>query len=322
MSRHTRHLDRVPTEQSITLRPDAEGYLGRECPEEACARYFKITPGTGLKGIDTCRCPYCGFVEHHSHFHTQAQTDHAVSVLENQVMGALLKDLKSLEFDHRPRGAFGIGFSMKVEGRVPPVRGYTEFDLETEVTCQQCALRYAIYGVFGFCPDCGQHNNRGILEANLRLVERMLELAGELDDAALCRQLVDDALENCVSAFDGWGRAVTEAFASKAVAPAQAPVISFQNLKKAQKRLTHHFAFDPEHALGEDPFADAHRAFQKRHLVAHRMGVVDQAYLDSTGDTSAVLGRKVTISAEEVGATARVLAQLADALLENLEARP
>jgi hypothetical protein len=37
------------------------------------------------------------------------------------------------------------------------------------------------------------------------------------------------------------------------------------------------------------------KAFQKRHLIAHKMGIVDDGYLTATGDTGAVSGRKMKI---------------------------
>ena len=40
---------------------------------------------------------------------------------------------------------------MKVTGQPTPIRYYHEEQLETEVVCEQCALRYMIYGVFGYC---------------------------------------------------------------------------------------------------------------------------------------------------------------------------
>ena len=41
-------------------------------------------------------------------------------------------------------------------------------------------------------------------------------------------------------------------------------------------------------------------AFQKRHLIAHKLSVVDQNYVRKTGDTRAVVGRKIVIDASEV----------------------
>lgn len=317
MSR-TSNLESLPKTFSISLQADADGWLGRECPQEGCKRYFKITPGTGLQDIKTCRCPYCGHEGASDTFHTQAQVDHALSVVENEVVGALLNDLKSLEFSHR---GGGIGLSMKVTGEAPRIRGYSEQDLETEIVCDTCTLRYAIYGVFGFCADCGAHNNLNILDANLRLVTKTLMLAATVD-ADIKRNLVENALEDCVSAFDGWGRAVIEAFAAKAADPSKASKVSFQNIKRAHDALKIHFAFDADAVLGTGKVEALHRAFQKRHLLAHRMGVVDDDYLRQTGDTNAGEGRRITIASSEVAETTAGVRAWAEALKAHLGRLP
>ena len=41
-------------------------------------------------------------------------------------------------------------------------------------------------------------------------------------------------------------------------------------------------------------------AFQKRHLIAHKLGIVDRDYITKTGDTNAVVGRKIVIDVGEV----------------------
>ena len=52
-------------------------------------------------------------------------------------------------------------------------------------------------------------------------------------------------------------------------------------------------------------------AFQKRHLIAHKLSVVDQGYITKTGDTRAVVGRKIVIDAGEVQGLAEVVNTLA-----------
>src|SRR5260370_31478043 len=54
------HLEKLGTQFSIPISPDDDGYLGRECPIDECLGYFKIRPGTGVKGPAPCDCPYCG----------------------------------------------------------------------------------------------------------------------------------------------------------------------------------------------------------------------------------------------------------------------
>lgn len=321
----TRSLRQLGNVISVPISLDAAGYLGRECPNEDCLGYFKVIPGTGLPGTHPCICPYCGTKEDHDHFWTRDQLKYAESSAFRDVVAAFDKELKGLEFDIKPasNALLGIGMSLKVQpGRPVPLHRYSEKRLETEVVCDRCTLRYAIYGVFGYCPDCGVHNNLGILEANLALVEKMLQLAAGLDDPGLAAKLVENALEDCVSAFDGWGRGTVAAFAAKAADPDAAARVSFQNVTKAQAKVLRLFSFDLAAAGGTAEFAAVNKLLQKRHLVAHRMGVVDQEYIDSTGDRSTVVGRKVGISSAEIHACLGALRTLATAFVAHLEAIP
>ena len=92
-------------------------------------------------------------------------------------MDWMVQELKKHEFNIPARGPFGIGVSMKIQPGSPhPIRYYREKKLETEVTCSGCTLQYAIYGVFGYCPDCGVHNSFQILQKNLELVAKELQI--------------------------------------------------------------------------------------------------------------------------------------------------
>lgn len=295
-----RHLSRIPKRMEIAIQADEDGLTGRECPVADCLGYFKLQFGTGLKGASLpCHCPYCGHTDGHDKFWTKAQLEYAKSVALNRITGAIIKDLKALEFNHRPRGAFGIGISMKVEGRPHPIRYYREKDLETTVVCENCTLRYAVYGVFAFCPDCGVHNSLQILKANLELAEKEIALAATVDKV-MADYLIADALENAISAFDGFGRESCRVHASSATTPAKAENISFQNLTGARKNVQDLFGFDLSGGVDVGGWDFACRCFQKRHLLAHRMGVVDESYVRATGDQSVVVGRKVPISSQEV----------------------
>jgi hypothetical protein len=286
-----KNLERLGDQFSISLQPDADGYLGRECPIEECLGYFKITPGTGLKGPAPCHCPYCGHVGEANTFSTKEQIEYARSVVIRRVTDALHQDLKSLEFESKPKGAFGIGISLKVtQSASHPVRYYREKQLETEVVCDNCTLRYAIYGVFGWCPDCGAHNSLQILTKNLELARKELLLA-EAAEKELAEHLVGDALENVVSAFDGFGREICLQKAAD---------IRFQNIAAARRKVQETFGFDFADGLGTDDWEYACRVFQKRHLLAHKMGVIDEEYVQKTNDPKAVTGRKIQVSRADV----------------------
>jgi hypothetical protein len=305
---------------SVPIPKDQDGFLGRECPVEECLGYFKIKPGTGLTGADLpCFCPYCGHKDSPKCFWTKEQIEYARSLAMRKIGDAIQRDLKQLEFNHPPRGAFGIGISMEVTGGRPvPVRYYREKALETHVTCAACTLEYAIYGVFAFCPDCGAHNSEQILQKNLNLVARQVELLQKIDDADLRRNILEDALENCVSALDGFGREACRVRAAKSSAPQKCEHMSFQNLPRAAQRTGELFGINLLGGVSPQKWATAHRGFMKRHVLAHRSGVVDQQYIDEAGDRDAVVGRKIALTPGEVCDVAEATMEIGAALLRLL----
>ncbi len=291
MSFNLRNLDRLGKQLSIPINADEDGYLGRECPVAECLGYFKITPGTGIKGPAPCHCPYCGHSGDSNTFFTQEQIEYAKSIALRQFTDALHQDLKSMEFNHPPRGGFGIGISLKVtQGARHPIQHYREKELETEVICDACTLRYAIYGVFGWCPDCGIHNSVQILSKNFELARKELSLA-ETVEKDLADHLIGDALENAVSAFDGFGREICLRKGSE---------IRFQNLPGARRNVQEKFGFDFADGLTAEQWQYVSRVFQKRHLLAHKLGVIDDEYVQRANDPGAVAGRKVQVSPNEV----------------------
>jgi hypothetical protein len=304
----TSNLDGLGSQFSIPIVADEEGYLGRECAVQDCLGYFKITPGTGVKGPAPCYCPYCGHKGESNTFFTQEQLEYAKSVVLRKVTDALHQDLKSLEFEHKTQGFLGIGISLKVKSTPLPIRYYREKKLETAVVCDGCTLRYAIYGVFGWCPDCGAHNSLQILLKNLELARKELTLATTAE-TDLANHLVGDALENAVSAFDGFGRAICARKSAD---------IRFQSIPAARRKVHDTFGFDFADGLRPDEWECACRVFQKRHLLAHKMGVIDEEYLQKANDTGAVLGRKVRLTEAEVESAISIVETMGRRLFAGL----
>jgi len=309
--RHLRHLgNRI----SVPITADEGGFTGRECPNPECEGYFKIVSGTGLEGDGLpCHCPYCGHTSDHDKFWTQEQIRYAKSVAMRRISDAIRKDLKSLEFDQKPRGPFGIGLSVEVKAGAPlPIHHYREMELETTVVCSSCTLRYAVYGAFAFCPDCGQHNSQQILGANLDVVQKMLDLA-ESHDGDLRVKLIENALQDCVSAFDAFGRELCRVHADRTSSPAAMNRMRFQYLVHARTELQA-IGVEMTAAITTDAWVHALTLFQKRHLIAHKLGVADQAYVDRSGDRDAVQGRKVRVSTDEVTELRNTLWTVAESL--------
>lgn len=312
------YLERLDKTMKIPLNPDEGGYVGKECSE--CKGYFKVVPGTGLQGVTDIYCPYCGYRGKQSEFVTSDQIEYAKSIYVRKVKEALYKDFKNLEFERKPRkGSFGIGISLKVDpGRPYPLHYYREKDLETHIECPQCTLKYAVYGIFAFCPDCGQHNSLQILKKNLEVATKMVKMAETVDED-LAKKLIENALEDCVSAFDGFGREVCRINASQSSSPEKVHKISFQNLDTTKENMNTHFGFDITQGVTSEEWNYAVICFQKRHLLTHKMGVIDDDYIRRSGDNATTVGHKVTITSNDVAALIPVIENLAEHIIESMK---
>lgn len=69
-----------------------------------------------------------------------------------------------------------------------------------------------------------------------------------------------------------------------------------------------------EDLLSSDQLADFRRYFQQRHLLAHRDGIVDQGYIDRSGDKTYRLGQRIVVREEDVTRLANLVKTVADAL--------
>jgi len=273
-------------EFTVTIEPGEDGFTGRECPD--CEKYFKIMFGTGIPDAIDVHCPYCNHIGPQNEFCTKQQIEYAKSVALRKISGDLLKSMKKLEM--KPdRNAF-ISIGIKVEGRPTPIAYYSEKELEEKVCCNNCTLQYTIYGSFGYCPDCGIHNSQQIVNANFDLVEKILDLAVNAAGDVKSK-LIENALEDSVSAFDGFGREHCSDIYQK---------ISFQNIDATKDRLQREHGIDISAGLNTDQWGFVTEQFQKRHLLAHKMGVIDEEFICKTGQSQSLIGRKVSISEEDV----------------------
>jgi hypothetical protein len=318
MSFDARNLRNLGNRIEVQIPRDEAGYIGRECPNSDCLGYFKVMPGTGLPGSGIpCHCPYCGHTGSHNTFWTPEQVEYAKSIALGKVTDAIRKDLKQLEFEHKPKGPFGIGFSMKLEpGASIPIKRYREKELETHVTCGNCTLEYAVYGVFAYCPDCGVHNSLQILERSLTVIEKQVTLATSITDLDLKNSLIEDALENCVSSFDGFGREECRVAFSKI--GTQVKNYSFQNLELADERLQKDFGVSLKSNVDPHIWSVAVLGFMRRHVIAHRAGVVDQKYIDQTSDPTAHVGRRLHVDPDHVRDVAVAVREIGQRLTDLL----
>ncbi|WP_125900927.1 hypothetical protein [Methylobacterium indicum] len=168
----------------------------------------------------------------------------------------------------------------------------TDFDIEYE--CPRDHTLTRSQGRVFKCPTCAIENPRDIMRDLRESVER--DLAQNPD-----RDRLADLLSRTVGTFDGVMRAcnvMAVRVGQSGSAGNLPPVNSFQNIAAARQKMS---AVWDMKSVSHDWNALV-RSFQKRHCFAHTLGVVDQSYIDKSGDITAVVGRQVSLTTEEVRA--------------------
>ena len=300
---------------SVTLPTDSNGYLGRTCPN--CKEYFKIKLGTGLKGINTCICPYCNHKATSSEFTTAEQYEYAKSVAIGQVktelLGQIFRQAKGLEFGKR-----GDFIHLRVTTPpIPqfPIKYFSEKGLETYVTCDNCKLDFAVYGVFGNCPDCGQINAFTIFNKSLEIAKRLLEsIENQADLTSDIKEVsLKSVLNHLVSSFDSLGKELRNKYPSRFP---ERPRNLFQNIDELDKVLTNQFRIPL--TANEKDFKFLKRLFQVRHIFEHNMGVIDDDFIAKVQDSAHLKGKKYRLQGAELSQLMTTLTQTAQRIAEQL----
>ena len=259
----------------VLLISDREGLFGRICPK--CKNYFR-TQSLG----PSMHCPYCGHTGSFATFFTGNQLRYTRAVVDAYLTvsdeGEVTIDLDNI-IDSLP------------DNKSNPFI-YAEERQQRRVTCK-CRNVYDILGEYGFCPYCKKRNSLEVFEDRIRQLEERLD-SGQAD--------LVDVLKNCVSDFEGLANDVRMQLLrvpGTNKRKNELTNLSFQNVLEANEKLRSWFDIEFLGLNAEDS-AFLNRSFNRRHLFTHKSGVVDQVYLDRTGDTTVRLGQKITATAQEV----------------------
>ena len=141
----------------VSIPLDDDGFFGRECPESD--QHFRIAHDDydALPDDLELWCVYCGHHDDHSEFMTEQQRDRVMRAASDYAM-----QLIGRAFD----GSFGrmarssrssfVRITYRSKPFYPaPLPEIDEDRLVRERSCEQCGLRYAIFGEHRFCPVCG-----------------------------------------------------------------------------------------------------------------------------------------------------------------------
>lgn len=303
---------------------DEKGYIDRECPDARCLFQFKVKPDSGTNsGSATRSCPMCGHSAPADQFHTTEQVKQAKKLALSKLQGlfdnAMRRDADKFN-SNQPRQSF-LKISMKVSGTRP----YSHVDvpissteaMQLEIKCTSCAAEYAVIGSAFFCPLCGDCSAPRVFDDALRKISAkknfsaeartVIAMAAGKDQGELvARSLVESCISDGVVAFQRFCEVTYRGLPHE-----KEPLPNvFQRLTDGSQLWRELVGEGYEDWIDTTDFAALHVLFQRRHLLAHSDGIVDEKYVAKSGDSTYKVGQRILVSEFDVDTLVRVLSTL------------
>lgn len=262
-------------------------------------------------------CPYSGTVADDDAFSHPDDVKAAVELVKHEaaqdVQDALAEILKNAFGGGSSRSPIQITASVKRSIPQPKPR-FARQDLMRELVCDHCGRDYGVFAIGLFCPDCGAPNLRLHFLREVELVDDQVSLAESVstENEELAYRLLGNAHEDVLTAFEATLKTVY--FHGKAKVdtdPVPRVGNDFQNVDKTLKRFGE-LGIDPFEDLTEPELAALKLNIQKRHIIGHNLGVVDDKFAMHAND--AKVGETVQLVGEDIRQFAAISQKVTDRL--------
>lgn len=305
---------------SVSFKADEEGMFGRQCQSNGCKQYFKIHADDMLDGtITELHCPYCGALDNKTNYLTEGQLGYATSIAAKEVMKKLGAQLKGLE-KHSTRGSF---ISMDIKVKIPDIKiqKYYEKQSRRNIQCDNCGREFSVYGVSFYCPFCGRRGSINVFQENIESINSILSLretlledadlvksntVRELEETGVFQEVNQKMLDKAVTSYETYMKSkyVEEMMAidsSKGIPFYEKRAGNkFQNIDRSHDLLSTDLGFDFKSKLALPDESILNLGLQKRHIIVHNSGIIDDKYCQNTGEPASLVGKRLSISKNDV----------------------
>jgi hypothetical protein len=301
------------TQIAIPVEPDKDGYIDKECPNTECLFQFKVLEVDWKNKFsdEEVHCPMCNFTAASNRWFTTEQVEASKEKIQEHLASRLHNAFRedARRFNSRQPSNSFLKMSMKVDGghkseMILPLSSAEEMELK--ICCKSCSSRYAVIGSAFFCPCCG-HNSaeetffnaiKKIREkiANIPVIHTSLLSVSKDTAANTCRSLIETGLQECVVAFQRFNEVLfARKFPNVAV-----KTNAFQKIDVGGDYWKHAVGESYVDWISSKEMKQLTLYFQRRHLLAHTEGIVDQKYIDRSGDQVYGVGQRIVVKEADV----------------------
>jgi ribosomal protein L37E len=310
----------------IRILSDEKGYFDRECPNEDCLYTFKVYMEDWENKVsdEEVHCPMCGHIDTSDKWWTQEQLDGMEEIVSSYALNYIETELDRT-FGQLARSTRNNKF-LKITykpGRQTsfinnPIGQREEW--ETEIQCEKCGTRYSVIGSAFFCPCCGYNSAISAFNDSLDSIRKMIDSLPEMrsllttrynKDSAetMCRGMLEGTIGDMVSAFQKFASCKYEELSETT-----ARVNDFQIVGKGSELYRSISGRDYSEWLSANELESMNTMFQRRHLIEHNNGIVDQRYIDKSGDTTYSVGRRIIVKEADAYRLLDILSKLGQGL--------
>lgn len=291
----------------ITMHSDEKGYIDRECPNQQCLYNFKIYAEDWKEKMsgESVYCPLCGYEDTSDKWWTQNQLDDmrkiATEYAMNQITKELEKTFKTLERKTR-NSMVSLKFKIPRNETINPnIFSMPEWELELE--CENCKTRYSIKGNAHFCPCCGINTVDTVFDKQLEIIEEqvnnieVIRKSLNTDNAdSICSKIIENSFCDCISAYQKFA---FEKY-KKCKENPKVKVNHFQIIEEGEKLFGEIFDTTYSDWISRGDMDKINLFFQRRHILEHNNGIVDEKYREKTNDRDYALGRRIKVKESDV----------------------
>ena len=199
--------------------------------------------------------------------------------------------------------------------------------MQQKFQCEICNCRYSSIGAAFFCPACGHNSAISDFENTLATVRKSVDaldsiktsVANEYDAdtaADTARMILESSNEKLVTALQRVTEALFEGLPSSGNFNWDAN--RFQRVDDASSLWNDATGTGYADILDKVEIDDLKMLVQRRHKIGHKQAMVDQRYINSSGDSNYEVGERLVTTPHHV----RRLADIVEKLVAGLKALP
>ncbi|WP_146696188.1 hypothetical protein [Thioclava sp. F34-6] len=184
---------------------------------------------------------------------------------------------------------------------------YSAESQQTRYDCEHCGEFNDIRGLYGYCASCGWRNNAQMLAL------RFSEIRDALNGG---QTRPENAVGQSVASFDSAARdfatQLVNRIPMKGPRKAELSRLVFHDIESPTfRRLKEFFDLDPLRGIQGADTRFIKLMMERRHVYEHNAGVIDQRYVDRSGDEEAVVGNLLREDRENAHRLISLLSRMA-----------